>query len=432
MTIVSLLLPLLAGAGALAIAVPQLLGRTPPAVRAAFPWLPVGRPARWTLGAFALFVAVLMGASMAQPFLAFFAATLATVLFVGGLIALALRRPAAAVRSGRATTGGLLVVSVAVGLVQPLGLRVLCLPSADALPYEPVAIARVLKTYPAGTWFESVRVAPDGTIFLSANRGEDYQTGDKSRVVAQVIARSPAGEERVVFQLPAATTAGVLAIGAGGALYLTSEGAARGVWRLSLDGQAALIATLPEGSWPNGLCEGPDGQLYVADARRGAIWRIDPRTGAAAIARDDAALKARRFIALAPAANGLHVAGRDLFVTVSDAAHVLKLPLGDDGQLGAPTVFATGIPGDDFAVDTDGSLYVTTHPYNTVVRVAADGRRTMVADARQGVTGATDAAFGSGPDGALTLYVLPRGGAVGTGDPNAAGTLVALTLPAAR
>lgn len=397
-------------------------------VGTALGWRFVSRVGRASFGAGALFAGVMMCASLSKPFLAFFAAALAALLFVVAVASFALR----GARRAIGVASGMLVAVVAVGVLQPLGLRVLSLPKAEPLPYEPVAAARVLGTYAAGTWFESVRVARDGTIFMTANRGENWQTGDKSHVVAQVLARSPKGDERVFFDLPAATTAGVLAFDRDGALFLTSDGAARGVWRLGPDGKGVLIASLPEGSWPNGICAGPDGNLYVADALRGAVWRIDPQSGASEIAREDASMKARRFVALAPAANGIHFAGRDLFVTVSDAATVLKLHLGDDGQLGAPSVHATGVPGDDFAIDTAGTLYVTTHPYDTLVRVTADGRRAVVADARQGVVGAVDAAFGVLPGDTNTLYVVTDGGAFSSGDPRAAGTLVALTLHADR
>ena len=98
-----------------------------------------------------------------------------------------------------------------------------------------------------------------------------------------------------------------------------------------------------------------------------------------------------------------------------------------DGKLGAPTVFASGIPGDDFAIDKEGSLYVTTHPFNTIVRVKQDGSRNIIADASQGIIGATDAAFGTTPGDENTLYVATDGGAF-SGDAKARGTLVALKI----
>jgi len=365
--------------------------------------------------------------SIFQPFLAFFAAVLLAVILVGALLVHFVRGP----REGWQVAAGLLVLVVAIGGLQPLGLRVAMLPNADVLPVEPVAAATVLKTYPAGMWFESVKVAPDGTIFLAANRGLDLQTGDKGKVRAQILARAPDGSERVFFELPKGATAGVFAFGRDGTMYMVGDGSARGVWRFTRDGRGELFAKLPEGAWPNGLDVGPDGKLYVSDSLLGVIWRVDPASGAIEKAIENDALRRRAFVAQAPGANGLHFHGCDMFVAVSDTGELLKLPLGTDRKLGSPKVIATGVPGDDFAIDPQGVLYVTTHPYNTVVRIAPDGTRTVVADAGHGVTGATDAAFGVRPGDTDTLYVATDGGAF-AGNINARGTLVALRLKSDR
>jgi sugar lactone lactonase YvrE len=214
----------------------------------------------------------------------------------------------------------------------------------------------------------------------------------------------------------------VIAFDGDGRMFMTGQGSQLGVWRFTADGQGELFAKLPRGSWPNGITVGPDKQLYVADAALGLVWRIDPNTGAAERAIESDALRARRFIALAPGANGLHFFGRDLYVTVSDAAEVLKLTL---GKFGALSVFAAGIPGDDFAIDDQGTLYITTHPFNTIVRVTQSGQRTVIGNATQGIVGATDVAFGVMPGDRDTLYVATDGGAF-SGDLKARGTLLAL------
>ena len=235
--------------------------------------------------------------------------------------------------------------------------------------------------------------------------GENYATGDKSQAHAQVIARKPDGTDRVFFELPLGSTAGVIAFDAEGRMFMTDQGENLGVWRFTADGKGELFANLPQGAWPNGITVGPDQQLYVADAALGVIWRIDPRSGVAQRAIESDALRTRRFISLAPGANGLHFFGNDLFVSVSAAARVLKVALGKDGQFGPPSVFAEGIPGDDFVIDDQGKLYITTHPFNTIVRVTQNGQRSVIANATHGIVGATDAAFELRPGDRDTLYV---------------------------
>lgn len=383
------------------------------------------RPLRWVWGVPTTLAAAALFAAIWIPFFTFFAASALIVLMLAALATMLLQGRRG---GGVGWLAVLLVCIVAVGALQPLGLKVLALPKADVLPHAPVSAARVVKTYGPGMWFEGIAAAPDGTLYLAQNTGENYATGDKSHVHASVIARAPDGSERVFFTLPQGSTAGVMAIAANGTIYMAGTGANRGLWRIEPNGTGRLFAPLPKGAWPNGVTLGPDGNVYVADAALGTIWRVDPRSGAAAKAYEGDVLRARTYIALPPGANGLHFFGRDLYVTVSDAGTLLKFHLGDDGRLAAPTVAARGVPADDFAIDSHGAVFLTTHIYNQLVRVDADGRRTVIADAAQGVIGATDAVFGTGPDDRDTLYLVTDGGALATGDAAARGTLVALSV----
>lgn len=362
-----------------------------------------------------MFVAALI------PFLAFFA----SLLSIGVTAALGTATRIGGGRPAWALSTAVLLASAGVALLQPLGLKVMMLPKADQLPYEPVT-ARVLKTYGEGVAFESVRPGPDGTLYLAANLGLDFTAGEYYRHArGQIIARRPDGTEQILFETPTGSTAGVMAIAPDGTIYMTSNGRRPGVWKVTRGGHAAKIAELPAGAWPNGLAFGPDGMLYSPDSNLAQVWRIDPRTGHFEVALNDKRLAARRFVSLAPGANGLRFAGRDMIVTVSDSTEVLKYTLGSDGRFGSARLVARGIPGDDFAIAPDGSLLITTHPYNTLVRVYPGGRRAIVADARQQIIGATDASFGTGPSDRDILYVATDGGAFTAGD-KARGQLIAL------
>ena len=360
--------------------------------------------------------------SIAVPFFAVFAAAYAglTVLLLGLY---------AAIRGGSGIWPLSIVMtltSVAIAALQPLGLKILLLPKADVLPYEPVA-ARVVKTYDEGVWFESVRAGRDGVLYLAANKGFDFSRSDYYRHAhGEVIAHRPDGSESVIFKTPTGSAAGVIAVAPGGTLYMSSNGSTPGIWRIGQDGRGDMMTRLPQGAWPNGLDFGPDGNLYSSDSSLGIVWRIDPNTGHADIALKDSVLSARPLIALAPGANGLRFMGRDLIVTVSDSTKVLRFEMNDAGRFSAPKELATGIPGDDFAIGHDGSLFITTHPYNTLVKLARDGRRSIIADARQQIIGATDAVFGTTEADRDTLYVATDGGAF-TGGPKTRGQLVALT-----
>lgn len=305
------------------------------------------------------------------------------------------------------------------------------LPTPDTLPYEPVA-ARLVKTYDAGLWFEGVSAAPDRSLLLAGTTGLDYTTGDTARIRGRLISRAADGTEHVAFTPPDGSTAGVTAIAPDGRRFMAATGHAggRGLWCVDAEGRGRLLAATPTGSWPNGVSLGPagvDGLVYLADSALGVIWSINPRTGALgeAYAGDD--LRARPG-ALAPGANGIQLFGDRMYVTNSDAGTLLRFDVDERGALRDPSVVLTGVPADDFAFAPDGTLYLTTHIFDTVVRVDPDGRRSVIAAAAEHVTGATDCALVPGTDGDTVLYVVTDGGALVSGDPSAAGALVALSV----
>jgi sugar lactone lactonase YvrE len=386
------------------------------------------RLVRWPWGVLVTLAGVGLLAGNRVPFVTFFATALLVLLLVPVVVVAAVGRGHGGAR-GPVALLGLVVAAVGLGALQPLGLKVLLLPHPDDLPYEPVAASRVVSTFDPGMWFEGVEEGPDGTLYLAESTGEDYARGDRSEVEAQVIARATDGSQRTFFALPTGSTAGVMAVAADGTLYLSVNGGQQGLWRISATGEGRLLAPLPDDSFPNGVTLTEDGgTAYVADSALGTVWRIDTATGDTERAFEGDVLRARRFVALPPGANGIHLVGERAYVTNSDSGELLRFTVDPAGDLRDPEVVVRGVPADDFAVDEDGTIYLTTHIYDTVVRVTPDGRRTVVADERQHVTGATDCVRVSGADGTKTLYVVTDGGALASGDQDAAGTLVALDL----
>lgn len=319
----------------------------------------------------------------------------------------------------------LAIASVIVGLAEPLGLKVIALPKAADLPFKPV-LSRVIKTYDEGLCFEGIAAGDDGTLYLSGNRGLDFSRGDYYHdAQGELTVRKPDGSEHILFKTPKGFTSGVPVLAGNNIIFLTSHGYTSCIWQIDSSGKSVQLAQFPKSAWPNGLDIGPDGMLYSADSFLGVIWRITPTTGSVKVAIRNPALLARPFIALAPGANGLHFSGRNLFVTVSDRTTVLRFKMDDKGGFEPAVVFASGVPGDDFSIGQDGSLFITTHPYNTMVRIAPSGERTIIGKTEQHINGATDAVFGKTLNDRNTLYVVTDGGAF-NGSPKTRGQLVAL------
>ena len=73
-------------------------------------------------------------------------------------------------------------------------------------------------------------------------------------------------------------------------------------------------------------------------------------------------------------------------------------------------IAATRLLADDFAFGMSGSLYVTTHPEHTLVRLEPSGARTTLAGPEQGMVGSTACAFGRAPGDEKAIYVTTDGG----------------------
>jgi hypothetical protein len=77
----------------------------------------------------------------------------------------------------------------------------------------------------------------------------------------------------------------------------------------------------------------------------------------------------------------------------------------------APIEIAAGrLCADDFALGMSGSLYITTHPEHTLVRLDPSGARATLAGPEQGMIGSTACAFGRAPGDEKALYVTTYGG----------------------
>lgn len=167
-----------------------------------------------------------------------------------------------------------------------------------------------------------------------------------------------------------------------------------------IDGRAVRRATFERGALINGLAFSDDDTLYAADSLGGCIWqwtagsvkrwRVDPLFAPASLPG-------------IPGINGLRVHDGALWTVNSSTGTVLRVPL--DGS--AVRVVATGIPGDGFDIDGDGTLSIATHPFNTIERLTSGGVRTTLGTSATGIFGPTDVQVL--PDG--DLLVLQDGGA---------------------
>ncbi|TAK51208.1 MAG: hypothetical protein EPO25_17120 [Gammaproteobacteria bacterium] len=292
-----------------------------------------------------------------------------------------------------------------------------------------LAPAEVVASFPPGSFPECIVMDRDGTMYVTLM----FQN--------QIVRLRPGGAPELFHEFDRELIQGDLVgpscmvIGSGGELFVnvvSDNGQAQGVWQFSTEtGLGHRIAPIPVPAFPNGLAADDRGRLYAADSIRGLIWLIEPQQRKATVWSRDPLLAGRQFLAVAPAANGIQVWNNSVYVIVSDTANLVRVPILSNGSAGLPEIFAGDVPGDDFAVDANGTFYVTTHPYNVVIRIHQDGSRAIVATAEQGVAGCTYARFGVRAGDERNLYVVADGGLLHAGSGHTpAPAIVRLAIPA--
>lgn len=182
-----------------------------------------------------------------------------------------------------------------------------------------------------------------------------------------------------------------------------------GVWRTNRDGgNLTLIGVLPPESVGNGISV-HGGFVYVADAFQPYVWRVPAWGGTAVIWSDDPLLQVRPE-PMWPGPNGLKVFRGEVYVSVSDTARIVAIPIQRNGTAGPARLHATigpaGGPGcDNFSFDIQGNLYCGTDPFNTVLKITPTGQVTTLLTAADGLDGPTATFFGRGLDDSTKLYI---------------------------
>jgi gluconolactonase len=160
---------------------------------------------------------------------------------------------------------------------------------------------------------------------------------------------------------------------------VTCEHGARRVTRTEHDGTITVLADRHQGrrlNSPNDVCVRSDGTIWFTDPpygimndyeghraeqeqERSYVFRLDPRTGALAIAADD--FVRPNGIAFSPDETILYVADSSITHDPGGNRHVRAFDVDETGRLRNSRVFATVSPGcsDGFRVDGAGNLWTS-------------------------------------------------------------------------
>ena len=205
-----------------------------------------------------------------------------------------------------------------------------------------------------------------------------------------------------------------------------------GVYRVDMSGFASdshgnvtsnadvkKVASVPDALFLNGsaLLSREKGIILLADSIVGAVFALDVKSGKVDTWLKDRQLEKVTENPMMPGVNGIKIHKGHLYLYNTDAKTFLRAELlssnATEYTAGKVEIVQEKLNADDFAFDEDGSAYLTTHVYESVVKLdAADGKRSTVAGGLGDIVcaGTTAAAFGRTERDRTGLYVTTHGG----------------------
>jgi gluconolactonase len=224
--------------------------------------------------------------------------------------------------------------------------------------------ARVEKLYEGSRWAE-------GPAYFAAGRYLVWSDIPNDRMLRWDETTGAVG----VFRAPAGYTNGHTVDREG--RLVSCEHGARRVTRTEHDGSITVIADRFEGkrlNSPNDVVVASDGAVWFTDPTYGIdsdyegyraeseidasnVYRVDPQTGACAVAADD--FVRPNGLAFSPDERRLYVSDTGMTHVTDGPRHIRVFEVGAGGALGANEVFATCTEGmfDGFRFDEEGRLW---------------------------------------------------------------------------
>ncbi|KAF5539444.1 hypothetical protein FMEXI_8933 [Fusarium mexicanum] len=311
------------------------------------------------------------------------------------------------------------------------------------------------------SFFESITVRPCGTLIVTRQDTNEIWEIDPVSGTGKCIVAVPdvASVTGIAQVLP-----DVYAFGAGTYRLANHEGTVPGsyaIWVLDLRGAAPdlrLVIKMPEVGQLNRLAAWDVEAVLAADSYHGRIYHVDLITGSYIVAFDDDTLKDPLNAPVRMGVNGIKIRQVNgiQYVYYTNTMRMLfcRVPVTDDVRSDGPVeILATGyipqtitagtmfeghssaaIPEDvertitcplppstvglvpdDFCIANDGTVYMTTHPTNMVIRIPPNGGEGVVIAggfASWDVASATACALGVTDADRNILYVTTAGGNV--------------------
>lgn len=179
------------------------------------------------------------------------------------------------------------------------------------------------------------------------------------------------------------------------------------------------VASVPDALFLNGsaLLSRQKGIILLADSIVGVVFALDIKSGKVDTWLKDRQLEKVTENPMLPGVNGIKIHKGHLYLSNTDTKTFLRAELSSNNTTeytpGKVEVVQEKLNADDFAFDEEGSAYLTTHVYESVVKLdVAGGKRSTVAGGLgdEVCAGTTAAAFGRTEGDRTGLYVTTHGG----------------------
>jgi len=161
---------------------------------------------------------------------------------------------------------------------------------------------------------------------------------------------------------PGSLTAGLVIDDNTGDLFVAYDSVGQNsvIYVVHPDQSQEVFATFPVGAGLDGMTPEFFGNLYLADAFLGYVWRVSASGGAPEIWLDMHAPGSLQI----PGPNGIKfdLFQRNLYVSVSYQGTICRIPMQENGSAGTPVVYASNLTPDDFAFDLLGNLTLLPSP----------------------------------------------------------------------
>jgi sugar lactone lactonase YvrE len=264
-------------------------------------------------------------------------------------------------------------------------------PASAAAP--PLCCARIVGHFDlaAGQQPENITLLPDGSPVVTFSFARQVARIDRSGG-AHILATFPAppagSTPPPITGAPVVTGVVRAEDGTVYVNYAAGTAALTGVWALRPGRAPHRLAALPAGSFPNGLAlDEEHGDLYVANGVPGSVWRVPVDGGPATVWASGRPLALVSLLG----ANGIKVHDGAVWVTNTDRATLLRIPVTSTGTAGPIRTVASGLTGvDDFTFTGRGdTVLAALNVPNEVTLVRADGTHTVVLTGDDGLQNPT-------------------------------------------